>query len=111
MVTLVSAKELPHWGSQPVTAGLFGIAKSPGRMRLIVDHRWRSALECDLLIALRQPGPSEEMRAAEQLVRLPYSGMWSEMVLVPSDRLSVNLDDLRDYYYSFCSDGRCPWSG
>ncbi len=32
-------------------------------------------------------------------MRLPYGGVWSGMVLAPSDRLSINLDDLRDYYY------------
>ncbi len=98
MVTLVSTKELPHWRSQPVTAGLFGVAKIAGRLRLIVERRWQDALECDLLTALcRWSGASEEETwTAEQL---SCGGMWSEMVLAPSDRLSVNLDDLWDYYH------------
>ncbi len=32
-------------------------------------------------------------------MRLPYGGVWLEMVLAPSDRLCINLGDLRDYYY------------
>ncbi|MBM4023659.1 MAG: hypothetical protein FJ284_15730, partial [Planctomycetes bacterium] len=100
MVTLVRADGLPHWRGKPVTAGLFGVPKSAQKMRFIVDRRWQNSLEVDLMTALRRLGAApDELAGVQQLIRLPHGGMWSELLLAPDDEISINVDDLQDYYY------------
>ncbi|MBM4073889.1 MAG: hypothetical protein FJ271_33965, partial [Planctomycetes bacterium] len=100
MVTLVPARRLPTWRGRTITAGLFGVPKPPDHMRLIVDRRRQNALEMGLLDALRRRGTDDsEIARIRTLARLPHGGMWGDMILGPGDQLSINLDDLKDYYY------------
>ncbi len=40
-----------------------------------------------------------DLAAMSRFIRLPYGGVWAELVLAPSDRLSVNVRDLQGYCY------------
>ena len=42
---------------------------------------------------------AEDFRQAQRMIRLPGPNMFGEIIMGPKDRLSVQLDDLRDYYY------------
>jgi hypothetical protein len=95
VVTLVRADSLPQWKGRPVTAGLNGVPKSLGSMRLIVDRRWQNSLECNLLTALARRGtPQSELSAVSRLIRLPHGGMRAELMLEPGDVLCISVDGL-----------------
>lgn len=57
-------------------------------------------MEMNLIDALQRRGCSEaSLSEVRKLIRLPHGGMFAELILGPRDRLSINLDDLKDYYY------------
>ncbi len=43
---------LPRWSGQVVVSGLLAVPEPGGVQRLIIDRRWPSAVETDLLTAL-----------------------------------------------------------
>ena len=103
-VTLPEAL-LPRWNGAVVPSGTFGVPKNDGAIRLIVDRRWRNSMEVNLMDALQRRGCSEaSLSEVRKSIRLLHGGMFAEWILGPRDRLSMNLDDLTDYYYLL----RCP---
>ena len=101
MVTIRAEEELLQWGSRVVTAGVFAVPKPGDKQRLIVDRRWGNSMEKNLMTVLAETVTctSEEFRQAQRMIRLPGPNMFGEIIMGPKDRLSIQLDDLRDYYY------------
>ena len=100
MVVIREEKDLLKWGSRVVTAGMFAVAKPGGKLRLIIDRRWGNSMEHALLVALTALGTTgADMKTARRLIQLPGASTFGEMILAPRDRLSIQLDDLRGYYY------------
>ncbi len=100
MVSLAPARMLLRWKGRAVTAGLLGVPKSAGSMRLTIDPRCQNALEVGLLEALRRlDSPQRELSQVSPLTCLPHFGMWAEMILGPGDQVSINLDDLQELHW------------
>ncbi len=97
MVTLLPESELPRWHGKVVVSGLLAIPKLGRRQRLIVGGSHGDRLGDGPLPTRTGPGLRGD-EGSVTLIRLPAGSLVKELIRGPAGRLSIQLDDLREYH-------------
>lgn len=108
LLPLEAAPRVPG-SSSVLKAGLFGVPKSGGKLRLVVDRRGPNQFELRIGDAMRrfydreledpESEVSREMQRLMKLAGLPLGAMFTDLFLAEYEQLGISTDDLRDFYY------------